>query len=238
VPVTIHSGLGIPSLGREALALAERYPQAPLVLAHVGVTELAWIWRRLGDHPSLFFDSAWWNPADHLALFSLVPPGRILLGSDAPYGTPAAAAIVAIRCALQVGLTPAQVESVSGGQLERILAGNAPLELGPAPGPGPPRPPLVDRVLTLLVGALARMLEGRPAHDLVQLARLGCQSEEDDREAGVLREIAGLLDRQQRYAQTTPLDGRRAAGFHLVLVAAALAATPAALLGPTATPSQ
>jgi hypothetical protein len=82
------------------------------------------------------------------------------------------------------------------------------------------------------------MLEGRPAYDLVQLARLGCQSEEDDREAGVLREIAELLDRQQRYAQTTPLDGRRAAGFHLVLVAAALAATPAALLGPTATSSQ
>ncbi len=101
----VHSGLGIPSLGRDALTLAETYPEAPLVLAHVGVTDLAWIWRRLGDHPSLFFDTAWWNPADHLALFALVPPGRILLGSDAPYGTPAAAAIVAIRCALEVGLS-------------------------------------------------------------------------------------------------------------------------------------
>ncbi len=228
--VIVHSGLGIPSLGRDALTLSERYPAAALVLAHVAVTDLAWIWRRLADHPSLFFDTAWWNPSDHLALFSLVPSGRILLGSDAPYGTPAAAAILAIRCALQVGLTAAQVESVTGGQLERILAADDPLDLGPAPGPGPRRPPLLDRVFTLLVGALARMLEGRPANDLVQLARLGCQVDGHNREAPVLREIAELLDRQQRYARTRPLDGRRAAGFHLVLTAAALAATPDAPL--------
>jgi predicted TIM-barrel fold metal-dependent hydrolase len=66
LPVTVHSGLGIASLGRDALALSERFPQVPLILAHVGVTDLAWIWRRLDDHPSLFFDTAWWNPADHL----------------------------------------------------------------------------------------------------------------------------------------------------------------------------
>ena len=227
LPVIVHSGLGIPSLGRDALMLGERYPEAPLVLAHVAVTDLAWIWRRLGDHPSLFFDTAWWNPADHLALFALVPPGRILLGSDAPYGTPAAAAIVAIRCALEVGLTPTQVESVAGGQLERILAGDDPADLGPAPGPAPARPPLLDRVFTLLVGALARMLEGRPADGLVQLARLGCHVDGgDSREARVLQEVAELLDRRDRYAQTTELDGRRAAGFHLVLAAAAVAATP------------
>ena len=230
LPVMIHSGLGIPSLGRDALVLGERFPEAPLILAHVGVTDLAWIWRRLDDHPSLFFDTAWWNPADHLALFSLVPPGRILLGSDAPFGTPAAAAVVAIRCALQVGLTAAQVESVAGGQLERILAGNDPLDLGPAPGTAAQRTPLVDRVFTLLVGALARMLEGRAANELVQLARLGCQVDGESGDGRVLREIAELLDRQQGYAQATSLDGRRAAGFHLVLVAAALAATPDARL--------
>jgi hypothetical protein len=230
LPVIVHSGLGVSSLGRDALMLAERYPDAPLVLAHVGVTDLAWIWRRLADPPSLFFDTAWWNPADHLALFALVPPGRVLLGSDAPYGTPAAAAIVAIRCALEVGLTAAQVVSVAGGQLERLLVGDDPLELGPPPGQAPPRPPLLERVFTLLVGALARMLEGRPATDLIQLARLGCGVEGEGREAAVLREIAELLARQQRYAQTTHLDGRRGAGFHLVLAAAAVAAAPGAPL--------
>src|SRR6266542_3614800 len=237
LPVIVHSGLGIPSLGRDALTLSERYPQAPLVLAHVGVTELAWIWRRLGDHPNLFFDTAWWNPADHLALFALVPPGRILLGSDAPYGTPAAAAIVAIRCALQVGLTAAQIEAITGGQLERMLTGAGALDLGPAPGRGAPPPPLLDRVFALLVGALARMLEGTPADSLVQLARLGCQVDADTEQAQVLQSVGELLDRQQRYAQTRPLDGRRAAGFHLVLAAAALAAAPDAPL-PAATSSR
>ena len=230
LPVTIHSGLGIPSLGRDALMLGERYPQAPLILAHVGVTDLAWIWRGLGEHPSVFFDTAWWNPADHLALFALVPPSRILLGSDAPYGTPAAAAIVAICCGLQVGLTATQIEAVAGGQLERLLAGHDPLDLGPAPGPPRTRPPLLDRVFALLVGALARMLEGTPADGLVQLARLGCHVDLDTQEVRVLQAIAELLDRQRRYAQTTPLDGRRAGGFHLVLAAAALAAAPDAPL--------
>ncbi|HEX9358047.1 MAG TPA: amidohydrolase family protein [Streptosporangiaceae bacterium] len=228
LPVTIHSGLGIGSLGRDALMLGERYPGAPLILAHLGVTDLTWIWRRLGDHPSLFFDTAWWNPADHLALFALVPPGRILLASDAPYGTPATAAILAIRCALHAGLTAAQIEAVTGRQLERLLAGDHALDLGPAPGPPPPRPPLLDRVFALLVGALARMLEGLPATNLLQLARLGCQVDDGTPEAPLLQEVAELLDRQQRYAQTTPRDGRRAAGFHLVLTAAALAATPGA----------
>jgi uncharacterized protein len=230
LPVTIHSGLGIPSLGRDALTLAERYPRAPLVLAHVGVTDLSWIWRELDDHPSICFDTAWWSPADHLALFSLVPPGRILLGSDLPFGTPAAAAIVAIRCALEVGLTDAQVTSVAGGQLERLLAGEPPPDVGPAPGPAPPRPPLLERVFALLVAALSRMLEGRAAAGLVQLARLACEVGASAEETAVFAAIAELLDRQQRYTATTGLDGRRAGGFHLVLAAAAVAAAPHAPL--------
>jgi uncharacterized protein len=226
LPVTIHSGLGIPSLGRDALGLAECFPEAPLILAHVGVTDLAWIWRHLDDRPSVFFDTAWWNPADHLALFALVPPGRILLGSDAPFGTPPAAAVVALRCGLAVGLTPAQLESVAGGQFRRLVAGEAALDLGPPPGSSSPRSPLVERVFTLLVAALARMLEGRPAEGLIQLAQLGCADGGDDDQRSVLAEVSELLARQRRYAQTVELDGRRSAGFHLVLVAAVLAATP------------
>ena len=226
LPVTVHSGLGIPSLGRDALALAERYPRAPLVLAHVGVTDLAWLWRRLGDHPSLFFDTAWWSPADHLALFALVPPGRVLLGSDLPFGTPAAAAVVAVRCAFQAGLSREQVAGVAGGQAERLTSADEPLDLGPAPGPGSPRPPLLDRVFALLVAALSRMLAGTDADGLLQLARLGCDLDPEAEEAPALNSVAELLDRRQRYATTTALDGRRAAGFHLVLVAAAVAAAP------------
>lgn len=234
LPVVVHSGLGIPSLGRDALALAERHPEAPLVLAHVAEPDLAWIWRRLGDHPSLFLDTAWWNPADHVALFSYVPPGHILFGSDAPYGTPVAAAVVALASALGTGLSPAQTEAVTGGQLRRLLAGElAPeaLDLGPAPGPPAPRPPLVERVFTLLVAALSRMLAGAPADDMLELARLGCNVDDDEPEASALAEVAELLGLRERYAQARAhaLDGRRTAGFHLVLAAAALAASPGAL---------
>jgi hypothetical protein len=79
------------------------------------------------------------------------------------------------------------------------------------------------------------MLEGGPAADLVQLARLGCDVGGDAREAPALRSVAELLDHQQRYARSRSLDGRRAAGFHLVLAAAAVAAAPDAPL-PAAAP--
>ncbi len=71
------------------------------------------------------------------------------------------------------------------------------------------------------------MLDGEPATGLLQLARLGCQVDSGTPETPLLEQITVLLDRHQQYAQTTRLDGRRAAGFHLVLAAAALAATPA-----------
>jgi hypothetical protein len=258
LPVIVHSGLGIPSLGRDALALCERFPGAPLILAHLGVSELSWIWRYVPDRPNLFFDTAWWNPADHLALFTQVPPGHILFASDTPYGTPAAAAIVALRCAMHAGLSPAQVWSVAGGQIQRLLAGEEPLDLGPAPalagsasvGAGPdapaaapvssptpapvsPRPVLLERVFTLLVGAMAQLLRDQPAADLIELARLGCRVDGDRPETGVLAEIAELLERRAGYLQTHEKDGRRPAGFHVILVAAALAAAPSApLVGP------
>jgi uncharacterized protein len=228
-PVLVHAGLGIPSLGRDALALAGEHPLVPLILAHVDEPDLAWIWREIGAHPNLFVDTAWWNPADHVALFAHVPPGHILLGSDTPYGTTCAAALVAAVTAVGAGLSPGQVRAVCGGQLESLLSGEwtaETLDLGPAPGPPPPRSPLVERVLTLLVGALARMRTDADSEDLLALARLGCDVSPDDPQAAALANVGELLELRASYAQPHPLDGRRGAGFHLVLVAAALAASP------------
>ena len=58
-----------------------------LILAHAGISDLAWIWRETADYPNLFFDTAWWSPSDVQAPFELVPPGQILLARDAPYGS-------------------------------------------------------------------------------------------------------------------------------------------------------
>src|SRR5581483_11317325 len=63
-----------------ALAHERRLP----VIVHAG-RDLAWIWRPAREQPNLFFDTAWWSPADLLTLLTLVPPGQILFGSDVPY---------------------------------------------------------------------------------------------------------------------------------------------------------
>ena len=129
VPILIHAGRGIPALGHDTLELAERYPGARFILAHAAVSDLAWLWRLLPEHPNLFVDSSWWNPADFVALFSLVPPGQILWASDNPYGQPLSAAAFQLRYALLVGLDGDQIRTIAGGQIERILGGEEPLDL-------------------------------------------------------------------------------------------------------------
>ena len=238
LPVIIHAGRGIPALGRHVLALCERFPGARPILAHAGICDLAWIWRRLEDHPNLFFDTAWWNTADLLALFALVRPGRILFASDAPYGTPMSSAVLSLRCAIQAGLSPEQVGSVAGGQLRRLLRGEPPLEVGPAPGSGAIASDLLlERVHALLITAVGRMIVGDDGEEALALARLACEVGNDAPQAPVCRSVLALLDRHGRFSE----EARRLAdahggpgghllGLHLVAVAAAVARTPAAPL--------
>jgi predicted TIM-barrel fold metal-dependent hydrolase len=67
--VLIHAGRGIPTLGRDALALARRFPSAPLILAHAAICGLNCIWREVVHVPNLFFDASWWHSTDLAALF-------------------------------------------------------------------------------------------------------------------------------------------------------------------------
>ena len=166
LPIIVHAGRGIPSLGSDALELARAYPDVPVILAHAAIADLSWIWREAAGQQNLFFDTAWWNTADQLALFALVPPGQILFASDTPYGRPVATATIVLRAALAAGLSAEQTVSIAGGQLERLLAGADPLDLGPAPMRSTPAPgPLLERVHTLLVAAAARLTAGYPADE-------------------------------------------------------------------------
>jgi hypothetical protein len=228
LPIIVHAGRGIPSLGHDAIELARAYPRVPLILAHAAIADLSWIWREAPGQRNLFFDTAWWNTADQLALFALLPPGQILFASDTPYGRTIAAASVVLRAALAAGLNDEQIAAVAGRQLERLLAGAEPLDLGPAPTvPAPGPGPLLERVHTLLVAAAARLTGGYPADEYLDLARLACELPAADRGAAVAASVRELLDRHARHLATDPpRRGPRVPGIHLIFVAAALARTP------------
>ena len=228
LPIIVHAGRGIPSLGRDALELARAFPHAPIVLAHLAISDLAWIWRPAAGQPNLFFDTAWWNTADQLALFTLVPPGQILFASDTPYGRTIAAASLVLRAALAAGLSAEQITAIAGGQLERLLAGAEPHDLGPAPmTPAPAPGPLLERIHALLVAAAARLTAGYPADEYLELARLACELPSDHPDAPVAGSVRELLDRHAAYLATDPpRRGPRVPGIHLIFVAAAVARTP------------
>jgi predicted TIM-barrel fold metal-dependent hydrolase len=224
IPVMVHAGRGIPALGRHALELASEFPGARIILAHAGISDLAWIWREAPDHPNLFFDTSWWSATDLLALFARVPPGQILWASDTPYGTPTLTAVLALRCAVQAGLGGEALRCVCGGQVERLLAGEEPFDAGAPPGDAGLRADaLLDRVATFLVSALARALDGGDPAEMLALARLACDVPPDVPQAPVCRSVRALLELMDR--AVVP-DTRQPRGIDLVAVAQVVARTP------------
>jgi hypothetical protein len=224
----VHAGRGIPALGRHAVEACTRHPGMRLILAHAGISDLAWIWRSARERPNLFFDTSWWSPADVQALFALVPPGQILMASDAPYGSPAWAAVMTTRNALQAGLDADQTRAVAGGQALRLVNGEEPLDLGPAPGgDGLPRDPLLDRVHSFLMSALGQMFHGIEPTETLALVRLACDVGDDAPQAPLCRWVVGLIEERERYSPDG--DGRPARfapGLHFMIAALGIVRTP------------
>jgi hypothetical protein len=226
LPILIHAGRGIPALGLHAVQLAGEFEDARLILAHAGICDLSWIWRAAPDHPNLLFDTAWWMPADLVALFSLVPPGQILFASDAPYGQTLMSATFQLRWAVQAGFSDEQFRSVASEQALRLAAGE-PLEpQGPAIGEGERREHLLlDRLAEfLLLGTIATMRGTAEAGaEMLALARLACDVPEDIDDAPVFAAIRGLLDAHDQLRAADPNDRRR---IGPLILAATVARTP------------
>jgi hypothetical protein len=224
LPMLIHAGRGIPALGLHAVELASEFPNARLILAHAAICDLSWIWRVAPDHPNLLFDTAWWMPADLQTLFSLVPPGQILMASDSPYGNSAISPAFMLRTALEVGLAPEQIRSITSEQALRIAEG-APLEpAGPAVGERERAPHLLlDRVAEfLLMSVISSMRGGDPTEPLA-LARLACDVPEEIDDAPVFAAIRELLDGYDAYTAEHPDDRRR---LTFLILALTVARTP------------
>jgi predicted TIM-barrel fold metal-dependent hydrolase len=213
VPLIVHAGRGIPALGRHVVELCRAHPEANVILAHAGICDLSWIWQEARTLPNLFFDTSWWSAGDLIALMSLVPPGQVLLASDAPYGSPLLGAVLALRCALQTGFEDEAILSLAGGQLERLLAGEEPLDLGPALDGAPGRDLLLDRVWTFLTYATGQALQGVHPTEAIDLARLACEVGDDAPEAPVCEAVLALLED----TENLPPDPDRPSRFKPVL---------------------
>jgi predicted TIM-barrel fold metal-dependent hydrolase len=224
VPVLVHSGRGIAAPGVHLLKLASEFPASRTILAHAGATDLSWLWRAAGDVPNLLFDSAWWMPADMLALFSLIPPAQILFASDAPYGQPLVSALAQVRIALQAGLSVEQVRLVFAGQSLRVAA-SEPLDVaGPAVGERQRAPHLLlDRVGELIQMSTMLWIRGSDGSETLTLARLACNVPEEHDDFPVFSAITELLDLHQTMYAADPLDRRRMAPL---MLAGCLARTP------------
>ena len=225
--VLIHAGRGIPALGQDTVHLAEEFPDARLILAHCAISDLAWLWHELPRHPNVFIDTAWWNPADIIATFALCPPANVVWASDSPYGLPLVAASQTMRCALQAGLSAEQLRGVMGGQMERMLDGEDPLDLGPAPGPTTRAlDPLLDRVASHLTATMGRAFARVDFSEPLALSRLACAVGDDSHVAPICSAVLDLLDDFDEHV-APPEEGRPipAAG-RLLVFALVVARTP------------
>jgi hypothetical protein len=230
-PVVVHAGPEVGSTGPAVLDVCERWPGMRMVLAHCGLSDLGRLHRHVPDVPNLFFDTSWWTPAHLMALFRLVPPGRVLAASDLPYSTPVSALMSTGRCAWQAGLEPAQIASVLGGQATRILDGDEPLDLGPPPAEEAREVwPFLEAASTNLLAALEAMQRGLEPEVPLTVARHACDVPGDDPDADVLASVLRLLDLYEEHRERLPRRNGFTPGWDLVSAAAVVARTPAAPL--------
>jgi uncharacterized protein len=231
VPILIHAGRGIPALGENTVRLATEFPDARLILAHAAISDLAWLWHVLPDHPNVFIDTAWWNPADHIALFSLVDPSHIVWASDSPYGLPVLAAWTHARAALQAGVGVEALRSIMGGQIEKLVTGQDPQWAGEAPGASEAAlHPLLDRVVTHLISAIGRAFGGGDPDEPLALARLACAVGEDAPHADVCAAVLELLDLYREHLAPPPPGRPFPLAGRFVIAALTVARTPSVAL--------
>jgi predicted TIM-barrel fold metal-dependent hydrolase len=132
VPILIHGGRGLPPIADHLARLHEEYSEAPLIIAHAGIADMAGLASRLAGKRGVFFDTSVWSPVDLLDFFRQVPPEQIVYASDYPYGQQPASLLLTVKTARAAGLDDAQLRAILWENAARIAEGT------PFPDPGEP----------------------------------------------------------------------------------------------------
>jgi predicted TIM-barrel fold metal-dependent hydrolase len=132
VPILIHGGRGLPPIAAGLASLVDRYDEAPLVIAHAGIADMAHLAEAMAGRRGVFFDTSTWSPIDLLDFFRQVPPEQVLYASDYPYGQYTSSIYIVLRTAKLAGYDDPQLRLLLGETAARLADG---LEL-----PEPTRP--------------------------------------------------------------------------------------------------
>jgi hypothetical protein len=141
-----------------------------------------------------------------------------------PYGNGVFHGFAMLRCAAAVGLDADATTAIAGASLERAVAGEPGLDLGPARGSGAlgPRDLGFERVVAYLSAAVQMGFRGCDPTEALALARLACRRADGHPLAATIDELIAATQAEQAAAQ----GDLAPATLYPVLAAQVLAGTP------------
>jgi uncharacterized protein len=123
VPILIHGGRGLPPIAAGLRALVERYPEAPLIIAHAGIADLGQLARCMAGRRGVLFDTSTWSPVDLLDFYRQIPPEQVVYASDFPYGQQPSSLLIAIKTARVAGYDDDQLRAMLAGTANALADG-------------------------------------------------------------------------------------------------------------------
>jgi predicted TIM-barrel fold metal-dependent hydrolase len=127
LPVLIHAGRGLPEgMATELAHVADRHPEASLILAHAAIVDQTAIAEYANGHPNIYFDTSTWTPLDILSLFARVGPEQVLYASDVPYGNHVSSQHTVLRLMRHEGMSDELQRGVMGDTVVGLCEGRRP----------------------------------------------------------------------------------------------------------------
>jgi predicted TIM-barrel fold metal-dependent hydrolase len=123
VPILIHGGRGLPPIAEGLRALVERYPEAPLIIAHAGIADLQALASCMAGRKGVLFDTSTWSPIDLLDFHQRVPPEQVVYASDFPYGQQPSSLLIALKTARLTGFSDEQLNAMLAGTANALADG-------------------------------------------------------------------------------------------------------------------